>query len=168
MGTTIKAECCTQSAQDSSQPINHSRNTSNRMEFSTRVAACEHKEGWGRRPTNWTLTCSRIFAASHQSSYRQAKACRRCKEAVTHLAGVHADDTRELEVLLWQAHALGPVGNMTLTHLPALLVLYHAEHPECPVLPCNQTAAGNSPACLGQGLLLSTAAPIMQGQVHKR
>lgn len=92
---------------------------------------------------------------------------RRCKEAVSHLAGLHANDTRELEVLLCQAHALGPVGNVTLAHLPALLVLYHAEHPERPVLPCNQTAAGSSPACFGHELLLSTQAPNIQAQVHE-
>ena len=56
-----------------------------------------------------------------------------------YLASVHADDARQLEVLLSQAHALGPVSNMALAHLPALLVLNHAEHPECPVLPCDQT-----------------------------
>lgn len=55
------------------------------------------------------------------------------------LAGIHGNDMGQLEVLLSQAHALGPVGNVTLAHLPALLILDHAEHSERPVLSCRHT-----------------------------
>ena len=55
---------------------------------------------------------------------------------MSYLTGVHADDPGQLEILLGQAHALGLMGNVTLAHLPALLVLDDTEHSEGPVLPC--------------------------------
>ena len=60
---------------------------------------------------------------------------------VFYLTGVHADDAGQLEVLLGEAHALGLMGDVALAHLPALLVLDHTEHSECPVLPCSHPHA---------------------------
>lgn len=97
---------------------------------------------------NWPMQC---FANKGMADKGFAT-----KGSASYLAGVHANDTRELEVLLWQAHALGPVGNVPLAHLPALLVLYHAEHPEGPVLPCNHTAPSHSPPYLPPRLLIWT------------
>jgi len=60
---------------------------------------------------------------------------------VFYLTGVHANDPGQLEILLGQAHALGLMGDVALAHLPALLVLDHTEHSECPVLPCSHPLA---------------------------
>ena len=56
-----------------------------------------------------------------------------------YLTGIHASDTGQLEVLLGQAHAFGPVGDVALAHFPALLILDYAEHPKGPVLACTHS-----------------------------
>ena len=145
--------------QDSSRRL---RPQKTEMERSTRLAGCQHewKAGSGGQQNDFHVFIQ--FPQLHRGSKG-----RHCKEAAAHLAGVHANDTRQLEILLCQAHALGPVGNVPLAHLPALLVLYHAEHSERPVLACNHTAAGDSPATETLALFWVQRLPSASPQLHR-
>ena len=57
--------------------------------------------------------------------------------AAADLAGIHGNDGGQLQLLLRHTHSLGLVPQLALAHLPALLVLDGAEHPERSVLPCS-------------------------------
>ena len=53
-----------------------------------------------------------------------------------YLAGIQADDGRQLDLGLADLEALGPLLRVVLAQLPALLVLHRGKHPEGPVAAC--------------------------------
>ncbi len=58
------------------------------------------------------------------------------KSSGVHLAGGHAGDAGQLEVLLPHVQPLGALCRVPLRQLPALLVLDDREQPERPVVAC--------------------------------